>query len=54
MNVQNYHLTLVAPTPIKYDWRDMAITICVDWLPEIIDNDFDTDTMVFHYIHVYI
>jgi len=32
----------------KADWRDMAITLCIDWNQDVIDNEFDPSTLVVH------
>jgi len=28
-----------------HDWRDVAYTLAVEWLPEVLENDFDNDTL---------
>ncbi len=30
----------------KYDWRDVAYSVCIDWAPGVYESDFDTDSMV--------
>jgi len=36
--------TTAAPNT-HHDWRDVAYTLAIEWLPEVLENDFDNDSL---------